>query len=183
MSRRVHYYSWALDREFTFPEWCDYLKARPDFKECGEVALDLCGFHYNVHGRCINPHTLTVRKEGTGLHCYYDLRTFITPKGELLPGWKERRPLPPVGWTFDIFGINCGATGGYPGTFGDEQAAIVAGLEQAARGIKSQIGWYERAIANHADENMGYGACLARCRAMLALTREEYDKQTQLSLF
>lgn len=184
MSKRIHYYSWTLDRAFTFDEWCDYLKYNDS---TGTVVFTFRGFGFNTHGVCLNPNVLRIEKKVCGMYCYYDLRTFLTPRPPILPG----KPRTGAVWNFSLFGTNCGARGnGY--VEGGEQLAIISGLRAAERSITKQIDWYKEAIearAGYEEENegesssMGYGVSIKRCRDILELTKREIQRQGEPTLF
>lgn len=53
MTDKVHVHSEALGRDFTFKEWCDYLKEHPN---ASSIPVVECGlFQFNVLDVCLNP--------------------------------------------------------------------------------------------------------------------------------
>lgn len=179
MSERVH--MTAPDgRTFTFEEWCEYLKQPGHSVEDEYIGMDgkvfeIDGFRFNVHGVCRNPHRLMVGDRKVG----YEVRTYRK--------WislDDRRAT----WWFQVYGYGANANGYGHMPFGaSEEDAVLRALDAAARSIQGRIDWYEDAIKKEAesgvDRNMGYQANLARQKLALSLTKQEYDKRCQLSLF
>ena len=176
---RIHYI--AQDgRTFTMDEWAAYLKEH----DSRDVYRTVEGFEFNVHGVCLNPHIIVVgppEKRLNGIMCYFDLQTYRRERGRVDLD-------PEIVWHYKTFDMNCGAHAyGHMEPGATEKDAILKCLQVAAESCKSKLEWYENADARHRinwpEEPTMYGAPAERCRRMLEYMREEYDRQTQLSLF
>lgn len=162
MSERTHYYSWTLDRAFTFKEWCDYLKEHPD-SPC-ETVLTINGFEFNVHGYCRNK-LVAVRKELPGGRQWFKVEIYQAPRGD--------KPGEPLTWRYsnDYTLQNCGGSGG----FGEEETkdgAIEAGLRKIIEQLEREADWYGRKTS--AAKN---------CEALVRMAREEIYDRAQPKLF
>lgn len=167
-------------RTFTFDEWVEYLKqpgheASDEYIGMDGKVFDIEGFRFNVHGVCRNPHRFWVGDKKAG----YEVRTFRN--------WVSRADHRVV-WWFQLFGYRGSPHGfGHLDPEGSEEDAIIKALNAAAQSLQGSIGWYEKALErereNEWDSHMGYQSELSRYKLVLSLTRQEYDKRCQLTLF
>lgn len=177
------FYSWTLDREFNFTQWCEYLKEHHD--ETAETALEYHGFLFNVHGHCMTPNVLRVEdsRKGKGTRNYYEIRTYMTPSPPIRPGWRERGNDIPC-WSFSNFAIG-NAAGGFKGGFSSERDAIDAAIIAAEKYLLSRIGWYDAMIYAHKDDGIecGYSEAKKQNLIILQKTRNIIQDRKQLTLF
>lgn len=61
MDARVHVYSPTLNRNFTFAEWCEWLKENPNSSR--KVIVQHSGFNFNVFGVCLTPEVAIMESE------------------------------------------------------------------------------------------------------------------------
>ena len=179
MGERVHMKA-PDGREFTFGQWCDYLKEHGDNVDEEYVGMDgkvfeIDGFRFNVHGHCLNSHMVMVGDHEVGfeIHTY---RKWIC----LL----DRRPV----WWYLIYGYGMTGASGLGWVHGSEEDAILAGLRKAIKDMRDRARWYENQIRIEREVwgeelHMGYEASLGRYRKGIAQAREEYDKRCQPTLF
>ena len=180
-------------REFTFSQWCDYLKEpghdtnEPYRSKDGKI-YQVDGFQFNVHGYCLNPHIfrLAPPDERVGnVLTYCDFRTYRKAYSK-----QDRR----VVWWFDAFGMNSGihAFGCLePEKNASEEDTILAGLKKALESQDRQIEWYDSAIAHeemYAEQfgdrgDTGYRTSKRRVEIMRELVQREIINRSQLTLF
>lgn len=156
------YWSWPLNKDFTFEEWCAYLKAYPD--SSSEPVLTINGFEFNVHGYCRNKQ-MAVRKELPGGRQWFEVKVYQAPRGE--------EPGGPLVWRYDNSYIlqNCGGSGGY-GEAETREGAVEAGLRKIIEQLERQADWYGRGTSDAKN-----------AEALVRLAREEIFDRAQPKLF
>lgn len=163
MEERVHVSSWPIGRDFTFGEWCDYLKAHPN--SASEPVADFDGWKFNVHGVCVNRATPVKMQVGGAS---FDVQLYKAPRGRKLGE--------PLAWNFSVGysdGIG-GGSGGFDEVEGDDRDAIVAGLHKVIQRFEQSAEWNRRA---------GYDGRVAACQRAIEAARQEIEKRQQLTLF
>lgn len=173
MKEKVHVHSWPIDRDFTFKEWCDYLNDRDHRGEsASEVVAEFGGWKFNVHGVCLNRRCVLQKFIGrTGGQ--FSVEVYQAPKG--------RKIGEPLMWNYTTSysdGI-VGGGGGYAEIDGDEDEAIIKGLEDIIKRYERSI---ERYTSSGIDERY-YHERKSVCRSAIAAAREEIEKRKQLTLF
>ena len=161
MEERVHVSSWPIGRDFTFSEWCDYLKAHPN--SSSEPVAEFDGWKFNVHGVCVNRAT-PVKVQAGG--ATFDVQLYKAPRGRKLGE--------PLTWNWSGW-YDTGQGGGTlrgGEVKGDEREAILAGLRDVVRMYEGNFDYYK----NNPSQQ-------AVCRRMVARAQQEIENRTQLSLF
>lgn len=166
MSKRIHVHSWPIDRAFTFEEWCDYLKAHED--DSDQAVAEFGGWKFNVHGACLNKKEVFREYIGrTGAK--FEVDVYQAPRGEKLDE--------PLVWNFSAYytdGIS-GGTAGRGEVNGNEDDAVIAGLEAVIRQFKKLIEWN----GNRAE----YKSRNEHSREAIQRARELINDRRQLTLF
>lgn len=183
MSERVH--MTAPDgRTITLQEWGAYLDAHPSdvdepYRRQDGRIYEVDGFRFNVHGVCLNPHTIHIAPEGDrigGVLCYIDIRTYRKAYSI-----DDRR----VVWWCSDFSMNAGfhAFGRLsPDDPDEEREIIVRGLLNGIESQSALMEWLEKMIENE-DVESGRRTELARVKKMRELAASYLDQYRQLSLF
>ena len=156
------YWSWPLNKDFTFEEWCAYLKAHPE--SSSEPVLTINGFEFNVHGYCRNKQ-MAVRKELPGGRQWFEVEVYQAPRG--------KEPGEPLTWHYsnDYTLQNCGGSGGF-GEAETRDGAIEAGLRKIIEHLERAADWHGR--------NTGEAK---NCEALVRMAREEIYDLAQPKLF
>ena len=175
-------------RTFTFDEWCQYLDSHPDsvwapYCTIEGAVFDVDGFHFNVHGRCLNAHTVRIAPPGehfANQHVYADIRTYRT-RGRKI----DHTPV----WAYEIFSCGCDAScWGYMDVEDDEQHTLVKAIRHGIVAIDNKIEWLNNVIASEKAKDLAaqcytYTGELTCNEGMRELFISELDNQVQLKLF
>ena len=162
---RVHVYSWPIARAFTFKEWCDYLKAHED--DVSKVVAEFGGWKFNVHGVCLNRKT-AVKEYISHTGAKFQIDVYQTPKGYILGA--------PLVWNYAAsYSVpNGGGTAGWGEVDGNEEDAVIEGLEKVSKTFFLDAEWYRK--AGRTSDEMA-------CRDAGNRALEEIDKCRELTLF
>lgn len=129
--KEIHHVCRCTGQQFTFEEWCAYLKAKDaaGIDTGRESVLQYHGFNFNVNNVCVTPNISVYL---TNRYCYVKIRTAQSPNGR----WD-------YGKDYSTHKSGGGCAAGFidtpEGGYASETDAILAALEEVRRSFEREL--------------------------------------------